>query len=77
MSQRPLLNVKEAAAILSMSTQWLYANAGTLVPCIHLGGALRFDPQDLQDFIEASRSGPLRRRALSGGPRRPTLWKPA
>ena len=66
-----LLSVNEVAELLGMSTQWVYANAGKLIPCLRIGGALRFDPDDIEEFITASRSGPEPRKAS-----RPSVYRP-
>jgi excisionase family DNA binding protein len=51
-----LLNIKEGAALLNISEntlrQWVHQRR---VPMVKLGKAVRFDPEDLQKFIEANR----------------------
>jgi excisionase family DNA binding protein len=51
-----LLNIKEGAALLNISEntlrQWVHQRR---VPIVKLGKAVRFDPEDLQKFIEANR----------------------
>ncbi len=53
-----LLTAKQAAGFLRMSESWVYqhAESGEL-PCIHLGGALRFDPGELRAY---ARGEPVR-----------------
>jgi hypothetical protein len=63
--KRKLLKLKEAAEYINMSPQWLYANKGTLVPFIQMGGTIQFDQDQLDAYIEASTIGPKRRRASS------------
>jgi excisionase family DNA binding protein len=51
-----LLNVKEGAEVLNVSEhtlrQWIHQRR---VPVVKLGKAVRFDPEDLQKFIEENR----------------------
>jgi excisionase family DNA binding protein len=50
------LNIKEGALLLHISEntlrQWVHQRR---VPSVKLGKAVRFDPEDLQKFIEANR----------------------
>jgi excisionase family DNA binding protein len=51
-----LLTAEEVAQILNMSTAWVYDHADRKqpkVPCVRLGKAVRFRPEDVQTFIEA------------------------
>jgi excisionase family DNA binding protein len=56
--KKRLLNIKEGAALLNISEntlrQWVHQRR---VPIVKLGKAVRFDPEDLQKFIEANRRG--------------------
>lgn len=51
----PLLSVKEAAAYLGMSRDWVYENLKKLIPHVKIGGALRFRKEDVDRYI-ASRT---------------------
>lgn len=54
-----LLSVKEAAAYLRMSPNWLRASR---IPCVRFGRSRRYQQSDLENHIEAHRSlGPSRR----------------
>jgi predicted DNA-binding transcriptional regulator AlpA len=49
-----LLNAREVARILNVSTAWVYDHADRkrpMVPSVRLGKALRFRPEDVQQFI--------------------------
>jgi excisionase family DNA binding protein len=51
-----LLTVADVARLLSVSTAWVYDHADRkrpLIPCVRLGKAVRFRPDDVQQFIEA------------------------
>jgi excisionase family DNA binding protein len=54
---RLLLTPRQAAAALSISerTLWQLTRGGAL-PCIRIGRAVRYDPRDLQDYIDRVRS---------------------
>lgn len=58
---KDLLNASETARKLRMSVPHVYtmAAAGTL-PSIKFGKAVRFDPVDVEEFIEAHRRGGAR-----------------
>jgi excisionase family DNA binding protein len=57
-----LLTVDDLATRLSVKTSWLYQNHRSLgLPAIKLGNQLRFDPADVQAFLEAAKSGRLKR----------------
>jgi excisionase family DNA binding protein len=51
-----LLNVREGAKVLNVSEhtlrQWIHQRR---LPVVKMGKAVRFDPEDLQKFIEANR----------------------
>jgi len=58
-----LLTVDEVAERLSVKTSWLYQNHRNLrLPAIKLGNQLRFDPADVDAFIETAKSGGVKRR---------------
>ncbi|MGV3625829.1 MAG: helix-turn-helix domain-containing protein [Archangium sp.] len=50
----PLWTVEDVARMLSMSKQWVYKHAelGAL-PCVRLGAALRFRPQEIREYLDA------------------------
>jgi excisionase family DNA binding protein len=50
-----LLTVEDVAQILSVSTAWVYDHADRKrprIPCVRLGKAVRFRPEDVQKFID-------------------------
>jgi excisionase family DNA binding protein len=50
-----LLNVEEVAEILNVSTAWVYDHADRKrprIPCVRLGKAVRFRPEDVLAFID-------------------------
>lgn len=52
--KRELLTIQQAAKYISMSKSWLYGHASNKhprVPCIRLGTSIRFDPKDLDEFL--------------------------
>jgi len=55
---RKLLPASDVAEMLSLSRQHIYtmATSGEL-PSIKLRGAVRFDPKDVEQFIQAHRRG--------------------
>jgi excisionase family DNA binding protein len=56
MTTEPLWTVQDVARFISMSTSWVYkeAEAGRL-PCIRLGAALRFYPEEIRQFLDRLR----------------------
>ena len=54
-----LWKVDEVAKALGMSRTWVYehAESGEL-PCLHLGGALRFDPEAIRSYAFGKRQRP-------------------
>ncbi len=51
---RELLNITEAAKYIRMSKSWLYDHSSRkhpLAPVIRIGGSLRYDPNELDIFI--------------------------
>lgn len=54
-----LLDIREAAEVLSVSTSWLYKRvAARAVPCTRLGRAVRFSRANLAAIVAASTSTP-------------------
>jgi excisionase family DNA binding protein len=65
-----LLTIREAAGYLAVSVSTLYGWVWQRrVPFVKVGRALRFDLQDLEDFIEANKHRPPQKFSYSGGPR--------
>ena len=68
----PLWKVADVARCLAMSPSWVYkeAEAGRL-PCLWIGAALRFKPEEIRRYLEGLRVGrggavfPLRGRVAS------------
>lgn len=49
---KKLLTVKEVMELLGVSRSWLYdAAARGALPCIRIGGMLRFDPEQLEQWL--------------------------
>jgi excisionase family DNA binding protein len=51
-----LLTAEEVAQILNVSRAWVYDHAyrkQPAIPCVRLGKAVRFRPEDVRTFIEA------------------------
>ncbi len=58
-SERRLLTVKEAARYLAVSVSTLYGWVWQRrIPFVKIGRALRFDPCDLEAFVEANKQRP-------------------
>ena len=55
----PLLSVKEAAAYLGMSKDWVYERLKSLIPHVKIGGALRFRKEDIDRYIASRTFAPL------------------
>jgi excisionase family DNA binding protein len=55
----PLLSVKEAAAYLGMSKDWIYERLKTLVPHVKIGGTLKFRREDLDRYIASHTVAPM------------------
>ena len=55
----PLLSVKEAAAYLGMSRDWVYDRLKSLIPHVKIGGALRFRKEDIDRYIASRTFAPL------------------
>jgi len=56
--RRPLMEPWDVADVLNVSRKTVYklATSGVL-PSVKFGGALRFDPADVDAFIEANKAG--------------------
>lgn len=54
----PLWDVPTLAAFLHVSRSWVYqrVEAGAL-PCVHLGAAVRFVPDDIRAWLRGERGG--------------------
>lgn len=56
--RRPLLTVHEAARFLSVSVSTVYGWVWQRrIPFVKIGRVVRFDPRDLDAFIETSKQG--------------------
>jgi excisionase family DNA binding protein len=55
----PLLSVKEAAAYLGMSKDWVYERLKTLIPHVKIGGTLKFRKDDLDRYIASQTVSPM------------------
>ncbi|HUW82040.1 MAG TPA: helix-turn-helix domain-containing protein [Phycisphaerae bacterium] len=53
---RPLLRPREAANILAISARklWGLTNRGE-IPCVRIDRAVRYDPADLEAYVEAQK----------------------
>lgn len=64
--REPLLSVKEVAARLGVSTQWVYDHLGgrsePKLPYIPLGTVIKFKPSSIDAFIQAQENQPRRRK---------------
>jgi predicted DNA-binding transcriptional regulator AlpA len=68
--QDQLLNAADAAAILSVSREWLYRRATRLNLAVKLDdGTLRFSQSAIRKFIDAKRVGVVRRGGKRLSPR--------
>lgn len=56
-SPESLWKVGDVARFLSMSVSWVYkeTEAGRL-PCVRIGAALRFRPEEIRAFLESRRA---------------------
>ena len=62
-----LLTVQEAARFLAVSVSTLYGWVWQRrIPFVKIGRALRFDPRDLEAFIEANKQLPRKELSHSG-----------
>lgn len=58
-AQEPLLDISKAARLLAVSVSTLYGWVWQRrIPFVKVGRALRFDPHDLDAFIEANKKRP-------------------
>jgi predicted DNA-binding transcriptional regulator AlpA len=56
-----LVDRREAARMLAMSESWLWqATARGEVACVRIGRSVRYDPRDLQAYIDRQKQGQLR-----------------
>jgi excisionase family DNA binding protein len=55
----PLLSVKEAAACLGMSKDWVYENLKKRIPHVKIGGAIRFRQEDIDRYIAEQTFAPM------------------
>lgn len=56
-----LLTSREAATILAISPRLLWSlTASGVLPCVRIGRAVRYDPRDLQGFIERRKKEAVR-----------------
>jgi len=55
----PLLSVKEAAAYLGMSKDWVYYSLKRLIPHVKIGGALRFRKEDINRYLAKQTVAPM------------------
>jgi len=61
-----LWNIQQAATYLSVSVSTLYGWVWQRrIPFVKMGRALRFDPSDLENFIEASKQRPRKESAIT------------
>lgn len=67
-----LWNANDVAGYLKVSRSWVYhrAESGEL-PCVRIGGLLRFVPDEIRAFARGERPTQDRAKALHGG--RPAL----
>ena len=64
---RRLFTVQEAAQYLAVSTSTLYGWVWQRrIPFVKIGRALRFDPRDLEAFVEANKQLPRQESSRSG-----------
>jgi predicted DNA-binding transcriptional regulator AlpA len=64
-----LVGITEAARLLGMSVAWVYMHAEgkhPVVPVIRLGRKLKFDPADLEKFLEEQKALSAARRPSRG-----------
>ncbi len=55
---KPLLTVQDAAKYLAVSVSTVYGWVWQRrIPFVKIGRAVRFDPRDLEAFVEASKQG--------------------
>jgi excisionase family DNA binding protein len=47
----PLLTVKELAALLKVSTSWVYDRATRDLPSVYVGGLLRFERSAIHEWL--------------------------
>jgi excisionase family DNA binding protein len=68
-SRRQALRVSEVAALFAVTNQRIYKMAAKgMIPSLRIAGAIRFDPQDLVNWLRAqrtNRSDEVRRSCLA------------
>jgi excisionase family DNA binding protein len=47
----PLLTVKEVAALLRVSSSWVYDRASKDLPSVYVGGLLRFERSSIEGWL--------------------------
>ena len=53
-----LWDVRSLASYLNVSTSWVYQRVATrTIPCMHLGAAVRFIPEDIRAWLRGERGG--------------------
>lgn len=73
METKSLLTVKEVASILNCSPSTVYAKAGRgEIPSLKLGGMLRFDPAEIEEWIKKGRRKPADIDKLAKGMLKPS-----
>lgn len=69
LGRRPLLDIHGAAEYLSVTVGFMRARrADRTIPCIKLGGSVRFDPNDLDRYVDLNREQPHFGEASHGRP---------
>jgi excisionase family DNA binding protein len=49
--QEPLLTVKDVAALLRVSSSWVYDRASKDLPSVYVGGLLRFERSSIEEWL--------------------------
>lgn len=70
---RPLLTKHQVAELLGMSVDWVERETSARrLPIVPLGRAIRYDPADIEAYVEARKQPALGPRPKPGPPQRPT-----
>lgn len=70
-----LLTAAQVATRLAVSRRMVYdLVAGGRLPVVRIGGALRFDPNDIEAFVEACKVPARPRAGVEGRRAVPTVW---